>query len=85
MKRIVFLIGFLFSFAAHAEVMKYAVPQQSYADFYNRAYRESKENTFATENTHHVRPYFRRDGTYVHGHLSGNPGSGIHCRDNVCY
>jgi hypothetical protein len=34
--------------------------------------------------THNVKPYFRRDGTFVQGHRAGNPRSGIHCHDNVC-
>lgn len=34
--------------------------------------------------THYVRPYVKKNGTYVQGHLSGNPGSGIHCHNNVC-
>lgn len=35
--------------------------------------------------THYVKPYIRRDGTYVQGHRSGNPGSGVHCQNDVCY
>jgi len=35
--------------------------------------------------THSVRSYVRKDGTFVQGHLSGNPRSGVHCHDNVCY
>jgi len=35
--------------------------------------------------THNVRPYFKKDGTFVQGHRAGNPGSGIHCHDNICY
>jgi hypothetical protein len=34
--------------------------------------------------THYVRPYVKQNGTYVKGHLSGNPYSGVHCHDNVC-
>lgn len=34
---------------------------------------------------HSVRSYTRNDGTYVQSHLSGNPGSGIHCHNDVCY
>jgi len=37
-----------------------------------------------TGGVHYVRPYTRRDGTQVQGHLSGNPNSGVHCKDNVC-
>ncbi len=33
---------------------------------------------------HTVRTYEKRDGTVVHEHLAGNPGSGTHCHDNVC-
>jgi hypothetical protein len=39
---------------------------------------------FASGGTHEVQSYYRGDGTYVEEHLSGNPGSGIHCHDNVC-
>ena len=85
MKRIVLLIGFLLSFATHAEIIQFTAPEQSLSDFYHRAYRESLENRLATENTHHVEPYFKRNGSFVNGHRSGNPGSRIHCRDNVCY
>lgn len=35
--------------------------------------------------THSVRPYVRKDGTFVKGHRAGNPGSGVNCHDNVCY
>ncbi len=35
--------------------------------------------------THNVRPYIRKDGTFVRGHRAGNPGSGVHCKDSVCY
>jgi len=40
---------------------------------------------FAKGGVHYVRPYVKKNGTYVQGHLSGNPGSGIHCHNNVCY
>jgi len=39
---------------------------------------------FAYGGTHEVSGYSRSDGTYVQPHLSGNPGSGIHCHDDVC-
>jgi len=39
---------------------------------------------FAYGGTHWVSSYSRSDGTYVQGHEAGNPGSGIHCHDNVC-
>ena len=35
--------------------------------------------------THSVRPYFKKDGTFVQGHRSGNPGSGVHCHNDICY
>lgn len=35
--------------------------------------------------THNVRPYFKRNGTYIQRHRAGNPRSGIHCHNNVCY
>ena len=41
-------------------------------------------NVFASGGTHYVNGYTRSNGTYVEGHESGNPGSGIHCHDNVC-
>ncbi len=34
---------------------------------------------------HSVRSYYRMNGSYVPSHLAGNPGSGVHCRNNVCY
>ena len=40
--------------------------------------------TWAYGGTHYVRGYTRSNGTYVEGHRSGNPNSGIHCHDNVC-
>ncbi len=36
-------------------------------------------------NTHTVRPYLKKDGTFVQGHRAGNPGSGMHCKNNICY
>ncbi len=39
---------------------------------------------FAGDGTHYVDSYVRQDGTSVEGHMAGNPGSGIHCHDNVC-
>ena len=38
-----------------------------------------------TPNTHYVRSYFRKNGTFVHGHRAGNPRSGVHCHNNICY
>jgi hypothetical protein len=35
--------------------------------------------------THYTRPYIKKSGTFVQGHHSGNPGSGIHCHDGICY
>lgn len=34
---------------------------------------------------HWVRPYTTRRGVYHRGHLSGNPYSGVHCHNNICY
>jgi hypothetical protein len=34
--------------------------------------------------THYVKSYVTKNGVHVAGHLSGNPGSGIHCHHNVC-
>jgi hypothetical protein len=44
----------------------------------------STSNAFAYGNTHTVHSYERSDGTYVEQHEAGNPGSGVHCHDNVC-
>lgn len=33
---------------------------------------------------HSVRPYVNRRGIYHSFHRSGNPYSGVHCRNNVC-
>lgn len=35
--------------------------------------------------THTVRPYFKKNGTYVQQHRAGNPRSGVHCHNNICY
>ena len=35
--------------------------------------------------THSVKPYSKKNGTYVPEHRAGNPNSGIHCHNNVCY
>ena len=35
--------------------------------------------------THTVRPYIKRNGTFVQRHRAANPRSGVHCRNNVCY
>ena len=43
--------------------------------------------TFAYNNgdgTHTVRSYTKNDGTTVREHKAGNPGSGVHCYNNVC-
>jgi hypothetical protein len=40
---------------------------------------------YSSGSTHSVRGYVRKNGTYVQPHRSGNPGSGIHCHNNVCY
>jgi hypothetical protein len=44
----------------------------------------SSSMAYAYGGIHNVRSYERTDGTYVESHLSGNPGSGIHCHYNVC-
>ncbi|KTD14769.1 hypothetical protein Lgra_0472 [Legionella gratiana] len=35
--------------------------------------------------THTVRPYIKRNGTFVQRHRAANPRSGVHCHNNVCY
>jgi len=40
--------------------------------------------SYRSGGTHWVRTYRKRNGTIVQGHLSGNPGSGIHCHNNIC-
>ncbi|ABQ56110.1 hypothetical protein SCZ71_00025 [Legionella pneumophila serogroup 1] len=35
--------------------------------------------------THTVKPYIKRDGTFVKRHRAGNPKAGVHCHNNVCY
>jgi len=39
---------------------------------------------YAYGGIHDVQQYERYDGTVVEEHLSGNPGSGIHCHHNIC-
>lgn len=36
-------------------------------------------------NTHNVRPHFKKNGAFIQGHRAGNPRSGVHCHNNVCY
>lgn len=57
----------------------------SYAKRYS--YRLPKTPKYGSSygRTHNVRPYFKKNGTFVQGHRAGNPGSGVHCRNNVCY
>ena len=49
-----------------------------------RSYRSPKHSN-SYGRTHSVRPYFKKDGTYVERHRSGNPRSGVHCHNNTCY
>ena len=35
--------------------------------------------------THTVRTYTKKNGTIVQQHRAGNPRSGVHCKDNICY
>lgn len=35
--------------------------------------------------THNVKPYSTKNGTFVPEHRAGNPNSGVHCHNNVCY
>ena len=57
--------------SAYARGASYRIPKsRSYGSAYGR--------------THNVRPYFRKDGTFVQGHRAANPRSGVHCHDNVC-
>lgn len=48
-------------------------------------YYNSYENNNNIGETHYVRPYVKEDGTFVEGHRSGNPGSGVHCHGYSCY
>jgi len=61
-----------FSYPSFAKSYGYRLPKTPrYGSTYSR--------------THSVRSYVRKDGTFVQGHLAGNPRSGVHCHDNVCY
>ncbi|HAT3891129.1 hypothetical protein SFB54_15595 [Legionella pneumophila subsp. fraseri] len=35
--------------------------------------------------THNVRPFFKKDGTFIQSHRAANPRSGVHCHNNACY
>lgn len=35
--------------------------------------------------THIVKHYFKKNGTFVQRHRAGNPRSGVHCHNNICY
>lgn len=39
---------------------------------------------YPSRSTHWVKSYTTKNGVYHSGHLSGNPGSGVHCHENVC-
>ena len=51
------------------------------------SYRLPKSPSYGSTygRTHNVRSYFKKDGTFVQGHRAGNPKSGVHCHNNVCY
>lgn len=51
----------------------------------SKSYGYSPKYSSRTGSTHNVRPYIKKDGTYVQGHRAGNPRSGVHCKNNVCY
>lgn len=58
---------------------------ESYArQSYSHSYRSPKFGS-SYGKTHSVRPYLRKDGTYIQRHRSGNPRSGVHCHNNICY
>ncbi|CAM2997255.1 hypothetical protein LEWO105114_11450 [Legionella worsleiensis] len=76
MKLKVLLLGALFCLIhltpSHAKRYNYHLPRTpKYGSSYGR--------------THSVRPYFKKNGTFVQRHRSSNPRSGIHCHNNVCY
>ncbi|KTD68885.1 hypothetical protein Lste_2043 [Legionella steelei] len=77
MKSKIFLLSSLiFCFGSsnllHAKSYRYHYPRTpKYGSSYGR--------------THTVRPYFKKNGTYVRRHRAGNPYSGVHCHNNVCY
>lgn len=52
---------------------------------YSKGYGSGNRNNYSYGSTHNVRPYTKKDGTYVEGHRAGNPNSGVHCRNNACY
>lgn len=64
-------------------IAEFAVP--SFAQTINLDVTKPMIYLSAYRGTHSVRPYIRKDGTFVQGHRAGNPRSGIHCHDNVCY
>ena len=57
----------------------------SFAQTSNLSTTKSMTYLSAYGGTHSVKPYVRKDGTFVQGHRAGNPGSGVHCHDNICY
>lgn len=59
------------SFISHAKSYNYKYKTPKYGSNYGR--------------THTVRPYLKKNGTYVQRHRAGNPRSGVHCHNNICY
>lgn len=76
MKLKILLLGALLCFIqlspSYAKRYSYHLPRTpKYGSSYGRA--------------HTVRPYFKKNGTYVQRHRAGNPRSGVHCHNNICY
>lgn len=50
----------------------------------NTTDRQQNYQNYNSGSTHEVSGYTNSNGTYVAPHLSGNPGSGVHCKNNIC-
>jgi hypothetical protein len=52
---------------------------------YARGYHMGRMPSYRSHGgIHWVRPYVTRKGSYHTPHLSANPRSGLHCRNNIC-
>ncbi len=60
------------------------IMNSSYAKKYTYHLPKPPKYDSSLGKTHNVRPYFKKDGTFVPSHRAGNPRSGIHCRNNIC-
>ena len=76
MKKIILtVIGLLFI----SSIINPAMARGRHYDYY-----KSPRYSYSTGRTHNVRTHFRSGHGVIVGHRAGNPGSGVHCHNNIC-